>query len=67
MDREEVLERIRHLNIWKKGDQRAPHKPLLILYALCSMHHKLFDRGVLTFRKTRNYWLRLKHMDLKTG
>ncbi|MFB9759250.1 phosphorothioated DNA-binding restriction endonuclease [Ectobacillus funiculus] len=34
MDREEVLERIRHLNIWKKGDQRAPHKPLLILYAL---------------------------------
>ena len=22
------------LSIWKKGDQRAPHKPLLILYAL---------------------------------
>lgn len=22
------------LNIWKQGDQRAPHKPLLVLYAL---------------------------------
>jgi putative restriction endonuclease len=22
------------LNVWKQGDQRAPHKPLLVLYAL---------------------------------
>ncbi len=22
------------MNIWKKGDERAPHKPLLILYTL---------------------------------
>ena len=22
------------LNIWKRGSQRAPHKPLLLLYAL---------------------------------
>ncbi|MCY8233462.1 phosphorothioated DNA-binding restriction endonuclease [Priestia endophytica] len=34
MTREELLEKIKHLKIWKKEDQRAPHKPLLILYAL---------------------------------
>jgi predicted restriction endonuclease len=22
------------LNVWSRGDQRAPHKPLLVLYAL---------------------------------
>jgi putative restriction endonuclease len=30
----ELKEKINNLTIWKKGDQRAPHKPLLILYAL---------------------------------
>jgi putative restriction endonuclease len=25
---------IRSLNVWKRGDRRAPHKPLLVLYAL---------------------------------
>ncbi|SHM76383.1 phosphorothioated DNA-binding restriction endonuclease [Gracilibacillus kekensis] len=34
MNKAELLERISHLAVWKKGDQRAPHKPLLILYAL---------------------------------
>ena len=29
-----VLKRFEVLNIWKQGDQRAPHKPLLVLYAL---------------------------------
>src|SRR5437870_2436213 len=29
-----VLERFDQLAIWHRGDQRAPHKPLLILYAL---------------------------------
>ena len=28
------LEQIGSINVWKKGDQRAPHKPLLILLAL---------------------------------
>ena len=31
---EQLRERIRHLNTWKKGGQRAPHKPLLLLLAL---------------------------------
>jgi putative restriction endonuclease len=34
MNAGELRDRIANLSIWKKGDQRAPHKPLLILYAL---------------------------------
>src|SRR3954451_15204240 len=34
VDSEAVLERFNDLSIWKQGDQRAPHKPLLVLYAL---------------------------------
>src|SRR5262249_50690551 len=29
-----ILTRFDELNVWKQGDQRAPHKPLLVLYAL---------------------------------
>ncbi|MCS6954482.1 MAG: HNH endonuclease [Bryobacterales bacterium] len=29
-----ILEKIRQLNVWKRGEERAPHKPLLILLAL---------------------------------
>ena len=29
-----LLEAIDNLNIWRRGDERAPHKPLLLLYAL---------------------------------
>lgn len=34
MDANELKQRIQSLSIWKRGEQRAPHKPLLILYAL---------------------------------
>lgn len=34
MTREAILERFGRLNVWSRGGQRAPHKPLLILYAL---------------------------------
>ena len=30
----DFLERIEGINVWKKGGQRAPHKPLLLLLAL---------------------------------
>lgn len=30
----EILNRIREVNVWKRGEKRAPHKPLLILLAL---------------------------------
>ncbi|ADU29390.1 phosphorothioated DNA-binding restriction endonuclease [Evansella cellulosilytica] len=33
----ELIDKITNLSIWKKGDQRAPHKPLLILYALARL------------------------------
>jgi putative restriction endonuclease len=34
MESEAILHRFDDLGIWKQGDQRAPHKPLLVLYAL---------------------------------
>jgi putative restriction endonuclease len=34
MDQHTLLSRFDALNTWKQGDQRAPHKPLLVLYAL---------------------------------
>ncbi len=37
MNRERLLSDIKNMNIWKKHDQRAPHKPLLILYALAQI------------------------------
>ncbi len=39
---------ISNLSIWRKGDQRAPHKPLLLLYVLSQYqkgHEQLFDYG----------------------
>jgi putative restriction endonuclease len=34
MDQEAILGRFDRLNVWSRGGQRAPHKPLLTLYAL---------------------------------
>jgi putative restriction endonuclease len=34
MEAEELKKRILHLSVWKKDGVRAPHKPLLLLYAL---------------------------------
>lgn len=34
MTPDDLLARIRSLRVWKRGDQRAPHKPLLLLWAL---------------------------------
>lgn len=41
MNHHELLTRITALNVWKKGDQRAPHKPLLLLLALGRIHAEL--------------------------
>lgn len=35
--RAELLKRTRSLNVWKRGGERAPHKPLLLLLALGRM------------------------------
>ena len=34
MNREEFLKSLGGLNVWKRGGERAPHKPLLLLLAL---------------------------------
>jgi putative restriction endonuclease len=34
MGREGILDSFDRLNVWSRGGQRAPHKPLLVLYAL---------------------------------
>ena len=34
MTREAIIERFKSLNVWKRGNIVAPHKPLLVLYAL---------------------------------
>lgn len=34
MDRSQLIQKIQGINVWKRGGQRAPHKPLLLLYAL---------------------------------
>lgn len=39
---------IAHLTVWKKNGQRAPHKPLLLLYVLSAYqkgHERLFNYG----------------------
>lgn len=32
--RQQLLDKVQGLNIWKRGDERAPHKPLLLLLAI---------------------------------
>ena len=46
MDIKQLQQKITDITIWKKGDQRAPHKPLLLLYVLAQYkqgHDRLFD------------------------
>jgi putative restriction endonuclease len=35
---ETLRRRIEGINVWSRGDERAPHKPLLLLYALGRVH-----------------------------
>ncbi|MFC1526224.1 phosphorothioated DNA-binding restriction endonuclease [Candidatus Latescibacterota bacterium] len=37
--RQELLERFERLNVWSRGSERAPHKPLLVLHALARLSH----------------------------
>ncbi|WP_347253198.1 phosphorothioated DNA-binding restriction endonuclease [Leminorella grimontii] len=49
MNTEKALQdALSHLSVWRKGDQRAPHKPLLLLYVLSEYrkgHERLFNYG----------------------
>jgi putative restriction endonuclease len=39
LTRDALLAKFRALNIWTRGDERAPHKPLLVLLALARLQH----------------------------
>ena len=82
MIRAEVLDKFRNINVWKSGDKRAPHKPLLILLALAEylrgnktllfsryeekLNNLLFEYGSIL--KPRSYYpfVRLASDDLWT-
>jgi hypothetical protein len=32
--RDDILKAFDRINVWSRGSERAPHKPLLVLYAL---------------------------------
>jgi putative restriction endonuclease len=34
MSPDEIRERFNSITVWKRGGERAPHKPLLALYAI---------------------------------
>ena len=40
MNSDQLKEKIEKISVWKKGGQRAPHKPLLLLYALAQVQNK---------------------------
>ena len=37
MTREEIINKFKSLNVWKRGNKVAPHKPLLVLYAISKL------------------------------
>lgn len=47
MDNKSILSKFEHLTIWKRGGERAPHKPLMALYALGSLIQH--DKRLLPF------------------
>lgn len=40
MNEQELLDKISAISIWKNGGQRAPHKPLLLLFALAKFQNE---------------------------
>src|SRR5436309_3995253 len=48
VDGTSILDRFDDLSVWKQGDQRAPHKPLLVLYALGRWQQSIWVRTTST-------------------
>lgn len=40
MNEAQLIKKINNLNMWSRGDERAPHKPLLVLYALSQVDQR---------------------------
>lgn len=50
---------ISNITIWRKGEQRAPHKPLLLLYVLSHYrqgHGRLFKYGSEIYEPLLDLW-----------
>ncbi len=62
MTADELKERISKLTIWKKDGQRAPHKPLLILYALGRLQNE--KKISLPYEEVR---VKLKYLLMEFG
>lgn len=45
----ELLERVEHITMWKAGDKRAPHKPLLLLLTISIYLRQNFTNRLLPF------------------
>ncbi len=43
LTREEILKRVGGIKVWSSGEKRAPHKPLLLLYALAQAENGIRD------------------------
>ena len=39
IEKQQLLEAVSNIKIWKQGDKRAPHKPLLLLLTLSRLQH----------------------------
>lgn len=39
MNRKSIIQKFQKLNLWERGEERAPHKPLLVLYAIGKLLH----------------------------
>jgi len=61
MTSDELKTKIASLSVWKKSGQRAPHKPLLILYALAQLQHRNFT---LPYEQVR---VKLKNLLIEFG
>ena len=49
MTNEEILNSFKRINLWQSGGQRAPHKPLLVLYAVAELVQR--ERGVVDYQQ----------------
>lgn len=57
MTADDLRARFSNLTVWKHGDQRAPHKPLLLLYALARCYHD--DQRLLPYLEVHDRLHRL--------
>jgi putative restriction endonuclease len=59
MDSKSIFSKFENLTVWKQGSKRAPHKPLLALYALsCAIQH---NKRLLPFSELNSKLIELLH------